>query len=91
VIHPSSLWNGAAAWNGNPALGVFARNTLKEQKDKSKMLSVFHATCPIAVRVERSLLSLLSLAFARRQTRSRQGDGKISTQRKKQKTKKERK
>jgi hypothetical protein len=88
VIHPSSLWNGAAAWNGNPALGVFARNTLKEQKDKSKMLSVFHATCPIAVKVERSLLSL---AFARRQTRSRQWDGKISTQRKKQKTKQERK
>jgi hypothetical protein len=50
----------------DPALGVFARNTLKELKDKNKMLSVFHATCPITVGVEMSLLSLLSLEFARR-------------------------
>jgi len=68
VIHPSSLWNGAA-WMEDPALGVFARNTLKKQEDKNKSPSVIHATCSIAVRVEWSLSSLLSLASARKQAR----------------------
>jgi hypothetical protein len=43
----------ARGMDENPALGVFARNTLKEQKTKTKRyLSFVHATCPIAMREE---------------------------------------